>query len=198
MLPAPTTSATSTPRAATEVICSAIRVTRSGSVPYSSDPISASPESFSRTRLKRGDAIGWRSYGLQRAFTPRACAPKARPVRPRLVLPHLEAREAGDANMLLLQQGDVPVPFRELPVDDLSNHVVRLALLVRLRLEHRPFRLPGVAGDLLGRHIEGRRRCPRDVESHLAGEFLEFRRAGDEVCLAADLDQDADLAGGVD
>src|ERR671925_2363425 len=100
MLPAPTTSATSTPRAATEVICSAIRVTRSGSVPYSSDPISASPESFSRTRLKRGDAIGWRSYGLQRAFTPRACAPKARPVRPRLLLPHLEAREAGDAHVL--------------------------------------------------------------------------------------------------
>src|SRR5919108_163990 len=223
MFPAPTTRATSTPRPATEVTCWAIRATRSGSVPYSSEPMRASPESFSRTRLKRGDAIGWRSYGLRNAFSHRAPAAKAGPIRPRLLLAHLEAREPGDAhvlaglrgqlgaqvldrpalvavgaNMLLLQQGDVPVPFRELPVDDLSNHVVRLALLVRLRLEYRPFRLPGVAGDLLGRHIEGRRRCPRDVESHLAGEFLEFRRAGDEVCLAADLDQDADLAGGVD
>src|SRR5919198_4742869 len=136
MLPAPTTTAISTPFAETSLICLVIASTRSGSVPYSSEPISASPESFSRTRLKRGDAIGWRSYGLQRAFSLRACAPKARPARPRLLLPHLEAREAGDAhvlaglrgqlgaqvldrpiviavgaNMLLLEQGDVPVPL---------------------------------------------------------------------------------------
>ena len=58
MLPAPTTTAISTPRSETSWTCVAIRSTRSGSVPYSSEPIRASPESFSRTRLKTGSAIG--------------------------------------------------------------------------------------------------------------------------------------------
>src|SRR5258707_15421496 len=36
------------------VTCCATAATRSGSVPYSSSPIRASPESFSRMRLKAG------------------------------------------------------------------------------------------------------------------------------------------------
>src|SRR5439155_26586529 len=54
MFPAPTTIATSTPWSRTAVTCRATAVTRSGSVPYSSSPISASPESFRRMRLKTG------------------------------------------------------------------------------------------------------------------------------------------------
>src|SRR5919106_5222109 len=59
MLPAPTTTATSTPWARTSRTWVAIRSIWAGSVPYSRSPISASPESFSRSRLKRGlAAIG--------------------------------------------------------------------------------------------------------------------------------------------
>ena len=57
MLPAPTTIAISTPRAADLVDLGGDRSTRSGSVPYSSEPIRASPEIFSRIRLKTGSAI---------------------------------------------------------------------------------------------------------------------------------------------
>src|SRR5687768_10825515 len=56
MLPAPTTTATSTPLRETSRTWLAIASTRSGSVPYSSEPVRASPESFSRTRLKTGSA----------------------------------------------------------------------------------------------------------------------------------------------
>src|SRR6266508_1437708 len=56
MLPAPTTTATSTPWARTSPSWVAIRSIWAGSVPYSRSPISASPESFSRIRLKRGFA----------------------------------------------------------------------------------------------------------------------------------------------
>src|ERR1700730_11848358 len=54
MLPAPTTIATSTPWSRTAATCRATAATRFGSVPYSRSPISASPESLSRMRLKAG------------------------------------------------------------------------------------------------------------------------------------------------
>src|ERR1044072_7203894 len=54
MLPAPTTIAISTPRARTAATWAATARTRSGSVPYSSSPMSASPDSLSRTRLNAG------------------------------------------------------------------------------------------------------------------------------------------------
>src|ERR671920_377859 len=56
MLPAPSTTATSTPRSRTALSCSAIPCTVSASVPYSSGPIRASPESLIRTRLNLEDA----------------------------------------------------------------------------------------------------------------------------------------------
>src|ERR1039458_6746484 len=61
MFPAPTTIATSTPWSRTAVTCRATAPTRSGSVPNSSAPISASPDSFSRMRLNAG-AIDVRAY----------------------------------------------------------------------------------------------------------------------------------------
>src|ERR1700681_150985 len=54
MFPAPTTIATSTPWSRMAVTCRATATTRSGSVPYWSSPISASPDSFRRMRLKAG------------------------------------------------------------------------------------------------------------------------------------------------
>ena len=58
MLPAPTTIATSTPRSRIAATWRAIRSTSAASVPYSSSPISASPESFSRMRLNWGSGCG--------------------------------------------------------------------------------------------------------------------------------------------
>src|SRR5918993_5943140 len=54
MLPPPTTIATSTPRSWTLRTCLAIVWMRTGSAPYSSVPIRASPESLRRMRLKAG------------------------------------------------------------------------------------------------------------------------------------------------
>src|SRR5947208_14692495 len=56
MLPPPTTIATSTPRRHTRCTSAAMAAIRSASAPYSALPIRASPESFSRTRLKAGRA----------------------------------------------------------------------------------------------------------------------------------------------
>src|SRR5215211_6878299 len=83
MFPAPSTSAIWTPRPETSLTCAAIRSTRSGSVPYSSGPINASPEIFRRTRLKLASdaAIAGTLAGL-------------------LLLAHREAREARDAHVL--------------------------------------------------------------------------------------------------
>src|SRR5919109_3217974 len=115
MFPAPTTSATSTPRAVTEVTCWAIRATRSGSVPYSSEPIRASPETFSSTRLKRGDPIGWRSYGLCEPFRNRGAPCRRGPVGLRLRLAHLEPGEAGDAHVLARLRGQLGPQILERP-----------------------------------------------------------------------------------
>ena len=54
MFPPPTTIASSTPRCWTPTISSAIAATRAGSRPCSRSPISASPESFRRTRRETG------------------------------------------------------------------------------------------------------------------------------------------------
>src|SRR5919109_482266 len=58
MLPAPTTIATSTPRRCTRATAPAIARIRSGSVPYSSWPISDSPDSLSSRRLKTAGPSG--------------------------------------------------------------------------------------------------------------------------------------------
>src|SRR4051812_30759033 len=58
MLPAPRTIATSTSSSCSRLIWSAMRPSVSGSVPNSSGPVRASPESFSRIRLKAGNLSG--------------------------------------------------------------------------------------------------------------------------------------------
>src|ERR1044071_4675683 len=54
MLPPPTTTATSTPSPAASASSSATMLTTSGLMPNACDPISASPEILSKTRLNAG------------------------------------------------------------------------------------------------------------------------------------------------
>src|SRR3954447_16365543 len=83
--PPPTTIATSTPRSATPCTALAIAAMRAGSAPYSRSPISASPDSFRRTR-------------------PNAACPFC---DRGLLLPHLQAREAPDNHVLAGRGGDL-------------------------------------------------------------------------------------------
>src|SRR5215211_228887 len=186
MFPAPTTIATSTSRSRTSLTWVAIRSIWPGSVPYSRSPMSASPESFSRIRLKLAEA----KWGL--------------------LLPHLEAREPGDPDVLaglggelgaqvldrlalvallvevlLVQQDQLGGPLAKLALDDLLDHVLRLAVGLRLLLEDRA--LPGdvLLRDLLERDVLRVHRG--DVDRHLARELLEVLVARDEVRLALDL-----------
>src|SRR3954453_14901843 len=76
MLPAPTTTATSTPRCCAAAIWRAIAATRSGSVPKARSPMRASPESFSRTRPKAGasSSPAMPACGLSADLEPREVA----------------------------------------------------------------------------------------------------------------------------
>src|SRR5215204_344451 len=193
MLPPPCTTATSTPRSCTPLICAAIALTVSGSVPYSRSPMSASPESFRRMRSKAG------AKGLR---------------------PHLEAGEAADDDVLagltgqlgpdlldrlavvlvgvdvgLVEQDDVLHPGLELALGDLRAHV--LGLVGGLALEHAQLRLPVRIRDLLLGDVAGER-AGGDVERDVAGEGHEVVVAGDEVGVAVDLDEHADLGVAVD
>src|SRR5918994_535943 len=188
MLPAPTTTATSTCCSRTFRTWAAIRPIRAGSVPYSREPINASPESFRMIRLKRGSAAT------------------------RLLLPDLEPAEAGDSHILsrlggdvgdhlldrlglvlldvevlLLQQRALGAPLFELALDDLLDDVVGLALLLGLLGEDLAFATLLVGGDVLGGDVAGVHR--RDVDGDLTGERLELLVARDEVGFALDLDQ---------
>src|SRR5918994_14094 len=190
MLPAPTTIATSTPRPRTSPTWFAIRSICAGSVPYSRSPISASPESFSRTRLKLAEAIR------------------------RLLLSHLEAGEARDPDVLaglggelgaqvldrlalvallvevlLIEQDQLGGPLAELPLDDFPDDVLRLAVGLRLFLEEGALLRDLLLGDVLEGHVPWVHRG--DVDRYLAGELLEVLIARDEVRLALDLDQGA-------
>src|SRR3954449_5333761 len=95
MLPPPTTTATSTPRACTRRTCSAIAAIRSLSAPYSSGPISASPDSLRRMRAKAGSPPAAGSTS-SRAIS----GASARPPPSGAFLAHLEAREAPDDDVL--------------------------------------------------------------------------------------------------
>src|SRR5688572_20484511 len=87
MLPAPSTTETSTPRSRTLLSCLAICSTVSGSVPNSRSPISASPDSLTRTRSKAGLSVTLRPSSGSR--------------------PDLEAREAADDHVLAGGAGEL-------------------------------------------------------------------------------------------
>src|SRR5688572_23149905 len=89
MLPPPTTAATSTPSPCTSWMARASAVTRSGSCPYSRAPMSASPDSFSRTRR----------YTARSRTAPSGSGAAVELTR-RSPLPDHEAREALDLDVL--------------------------------------------------------------------------------------------------
>src|SRR5215211_1818165 len=201
MLPAPTTRATSTPRSVTSWTWRLIRSTCAGSVPYSSEPIRASPESFRRMRLKAGSGIRPESLFLSHQEAGEACDPDvlAGP-RGELGAQLLDrlALVAVGAHVLLVEQRDLLPPLVELAGDDLVDDLVGLALLPRLGLEHLALRLAILRRDLLGGHVVRRRGRAGDVEGHLARELDEVVGARDEVGFALHLHEHADLPGGVD
>src|ERR1700744_5971673 len=174
MLPPPTTTATLTPSECTAAISFAIAVVVSTST-LPSAPANASPESFSRTRLKAGVATG----ELLAECELGEAADR-----------HLLAENAGDAvyqltdrnrivlHERLLEHDVILKPLVELAFDDLLSDRRRLALGNLLR------ELFTQLGDLLDRHriaVEELGRHRRDVHRDVPNEILELVVARDEV-----------------
>src|ERR671936_2647130 len=203
MLPPPSTIATSTPESWTSLSCSAMLRTVSGSVPYSSGPMSASPESFTRTRLNAGARLTPPSGSGRSAGSPGVTPTPSGARRSRA---HLEAGEAPDDDVLpsragqllaelldglaavavgvdvrLIEQHDVVHPGLQLALGDAAADV--LGLVRRLLLEDPELGLPGLLGDVLLGHVAGERRGG-DVQRDLAGEGHEVLVAGHEVRVA--------------
>src|SRR3954468_12237745 len=203
MLPAPTTPASSTPRACTAPICPATASTRSGSSPWSRVPISASPDSFRRIRLNAGGCSG--SSAILGVGSGLADG---------------EAREAPDDHVLAGARGELRAQLLDglvlvllavdvdlLEEDDLLEPLADLAARCALaRVLGHVGHLTGGDAQLLGADVLGdvllghpaRRRAGRDVQRDVTGERGEVVVLGDEVGVAVDLDQHADLAVGVD
>src|SRR5918999_3738 len=175
MFPAPTTIAISTPRSWSSRISPAIRSTSFRSRPYSFSPISASPESFSRTRRK--------------AALP-SCSCKSLPVvlddLQLMLLERLRDGLAGVVDPLLVGKDHLAEePLREHPLNDLLSVFLRPRLHLR---EPRDLgRAPGANEDadlarrrvnvrgerlVLALLLEPRLPADRDVLAELADELL--------------------------
>src|SRR5437016_6570 len=153
MFPPPTTIATSMPRRWTAATSRAIVWTRSGSVPYSRSPISASPESLSSTR--RNTAVP--------AADGTRCAVSATDGEPRKAADHdVLTRFAGKrraelldrlaavlvlVDVLLAQQHYVVEPLLDLALDDPLAHVLGPVRRLLSRDPHLP--LPVLGRDVL-------------------------------------------------
>src|SRR3954451_3722420 len=204
MLPPPTTIATSTPRSHTRCTSAAIAAMRSASAPYSALPISASPESFRRMRLKAGRAPSAEGCALSSKLSLRLADLEASEAPDHDVLTRL--RRGGRAqvldrlaavlvlvHVLLLEQDDLLEPLAQLALGDLGSHV--LGLVGCLLLVDAQLGLLGLLGHVPLGHVQRRR--GGYVQRHVARELLEVLVAGHEVGLAVDLDEHADLARGV-
>src|SRR4051794_18480405 len=193
MLPAPRTMAISTPSSWTRLIWSAMRPSVSGSVPKSSGPMRASPDSFSRIRLNAGT--------LARLLADR----EAREPPDDDVLARLR-RELGADLLDRLAVVLVRVDVRLLEQHDLLEPLVDLALGGALaRVLGDVGHLRGGDAQLLGARVGGHlllgdvlRRRGGDVQRDVAREGGEVGVLGDEVGVAVDLDEHADLAVGMD
>src|SRR5215213_465587 len=142
MLPPPTTIATSTPRSVTPFTAVAIEAMRCGSAPNGRSPISASPDSFRRSRRKTGSLF---SANLE----PREPADHdvltglLRDVGAQLLD---RAALVLRIDVLLMQQHDVLEALLDLALDDLAADV--LGLVGDLLLEDAP-----LAREELLRHV---------------------------------------------
>src|SRR5215213_2107397 len=207
MLPAPTTTQISTPRACTCAIWRAIAWIRSGSAPYSWLPSSASPDSLMRTRWNAGTAPAGCPAGADAATAGSGSVANGEPreAADHDVLARLGGERGTDlldraafvllaVDVRLLEQHDLLEPGVDLALDDVRADVVRLVgelLLGDARL----------ALDLFARnaiHVDRDRRRGGDVQREVPREADEVLVASDEVRLAVDLDEHADLAVGVD
>src|SRR5688572_5761467 len=196
MLPAPSTTATSTPRSCRPLIWRAICRTTSGSVPYSRSPIRASPESLRRIRLKTGSAIGpclGPDGESREAADDDVLAGRAGELGAQL-LDRLAVVLVG-VDVHLVQEDGLLHPLAQLALGDLAANL--LGLVGGLLLEHAQLGLLGVLRDVLLGDVL-RRRGGGDVQRDVAGERREVVVARDEVRVAVDLDQHADLVVGVD
>src|SRR5579883_2581203 len=189
-LPPPSTKAISTCNARRLTISSAIAPSRWGSMPNSRLPASASPESLSRTRLKAGAGAAMRKLAE--------------------VFADLVAGEAAYGNIFaelgdfaghqfshrhfvildeaLIEEAGLFVKLAELAFDDLFDDLRRLAAVLHL----------GAEDLLLLLAAQIARRGGRDVHGQIVQEGLELGRARHEVGFTGELDEDADLAAGVD
>src|SRR3954451_14290858 len=195
MLPAPSTTAISTPRSCTDLSCLAMASTVAGSVPYSSGPIRASPDSLIRTRLKTGSSVNGGSgpHGeAGEAADHDVLAHRARQLRAQL-LDRLLVVDVADVD--LVEQDDFLHPGLQLALGDPRADV--LGLVGRLLLEDAQLRLLVLVGDLVLGDVLGRR-GGGDVQRDVARERDEVVVAGDEVGVAVDLDEHADLPVAVD
>src|SRR5262245_12759180 len=161
MFPAPTTIAISTPLEWRSRISSEIRSTSSRSTPYSSSPMRASPDSFSRTRSNAG--------------LPFCSAGKGVP----LILQHLELvlgeglvdRLARVVDPLLVGQHRLAEELLgEHALDDLRADLLGLRLDVGELLQDRPLRREVVLRDLVAVRVDRRREG--DVHGEQPGDVL--------------------------
>src|SRR3954447_7886235 len=187
MLPAPRTIATSVPSSRSRLIWSAMRPRVSGSVPKSSGPIRASPDSFSRTLEKSGanlepgealddDVLAGLRRELGAQLLDRLAAVLVR------------------VDVLLLEQDDLLEPLADLALGGALARV--LGDVGHLAGGDAQLLGAGVLGDLLLGDVE--RLGGGDVQRDVAGEGGEVLVARDEVGVAVELDEHADLAVGVD
>src|SRR5512144_2785740 len=192
MLPPPTTRPSCTPVADTCTSSLASRSMTPKSIPERSPPARASPDLFSRAR-------GYASW-------------------PTLLAPELEAREATHLDLLaglgrerpdqiadgllvvlderLLQQHVLLIELLQHALNDLGPDVLRLLLLDHLRLVDAPLPLDHLGRQVL--HAHGDRPGRGDLQRHVLGEGAEIVGPRDEVRLAVQLHQHADLAVEVD
>src|SRR3954454_782769 len=189
MLPAPSTTATSTPSSRTRLICSAIAASFAGSVPKSSEPMRASPDSFSRIRENFGSAA---NLEPREALDDDVLAGLRRQLGAE-VLDRLAAVLVG-VDVLLSEEHDLLEPLVDLALRGALARVLG-------DIGH----LAGGDAQLLGARVLGHvllshplRVGRGDVQRDVAGEGDEVVVAGDEVRVAVDLEEHADLAVGVD
>src|SRR3954453_22714226 len=190
MLPPPTTIATSTPRSVIPFTAVAMEAMRWGSVPKGRSPISASPDSFSRSRRKTGSLFS-ANLEPREASDDHVLAGLLRDVGAQLLD---RAPLVLGVHVLLVEQDDVLEALLDLAFHDLAADVLRL--VGNLLLEDPLLALDELLGHVLLGDPVGPHRG--DVLGDLACELLEVVGARHEVGLAVDLDQYADLPGRVD
>src|ERR671910_221126 len=182
MLPPPTTTAISTPSSVfAAATSSAMRCTTAASMPEpEAASANTSPDSFSTTRSyldASPNASPYAFFAILLVTTRR------------LLVADLDPHEAADGRILaelaqqladrglrladerLLDQDDTLVEGVDPAFDDLRDRPLRLPLVAGELLEHRPFPLDNVAGNVVARDVprRGRRDMERDVVRDLSG-----------------------------